>query len=80
MKTVNALLFGFAFVLAFRVDAPAYAYLDPGTGSMIMQMVLGGIAGALVIGRLYWRRIKGFFGGKPPGRQDQEFSRNSDAK
>lgn len=37
---------------------PAYAYLDPGTGAMILQIVLGGIAGALMVGKLYWHKIK----------------------
>lgn len=41
---------------------PAYAYLDPGTGSIILQMLLGGVAGAVVIGRLYWHRLLAFFG------------------
>ena len=26
---------------------PAYAYIDPGTGSMLIQMAIAGIAGAL---------------------------------
>lgn len=42
---------------------PAHAYLDPGTGSMILQLLLGGIAGALVVGKLYFERIKLFFAG-----------------
>ncbi|MHA1543985.1 MAG: hypothetical protein ACTSU8_02500 [Alphaproteobacteria bacterium] len=37
---------------------PAHAYLDPGTGAMILQIVLGGIAGALMVGKLYWHKIK----------------------
>lgn len=41
---------------------PAYAYLDPGTGSMLLQLVLGGVAGAAVAARLYWQRIKSLLG------------------
>lgn len=40
---------------------PAYAYLDPGTGSMILQVVLGGIAGAAVMLKLYWGQFKALF-------------------
>jgi len=29
---------------------------------MILQGLLAGIAGALVVGRLYWMRVKQFFG------------------
>ena len=36
------------------------AYLDPGTGSFVLQAVLAGFVGALAIGRLYWRRFKSF--------------------
>jgi hypothetical protein len=38
----------------------AFAYLDAGTGSMILQLVLGGFAGLLVILKLYWRNFKAF--------------------
>jgi hypothetical protein len=39
---------------------PAWAYLDPGTGSMMLQLLLGGIAGAMVVGKLYWHRFREF--------------------
>jgi hypothetical protein len=42
-------------------SAPAYAYLDPGTGSMMLQLMLGGVAGAVVVGKLYFRRATDFF-------------------
>jgi hypothetical protein len=35
-------------------------YLDPGSGSMILQAVVGGIAAAAVMGKLYWRRFLQF--------------------
>ena len=33
------------------------AYLDPGTGSMVVQLVVGGVAAAGVAAKLYWRRL-----------------------
>jgi hypothetical protein len=36
---------------------PAEAYLDANTGSLILQLLLGGMAGIAVIGKLYWHRI-----------------------
>jgi hypothetical protein len=39
---------------------PVEAYLDPATGSMILQGLLAGIAGAFVVLRLYWKRFKAF--------------------
>ena len=32
-------------------------YLDPGSGSIILQAVVGGLAAAAVMGKLYWRRF-----------------------
>jgi hypothetical protein len=37
------------------------AYLDAGSGSMIMQALAGGVAGIAVVGKLYWRRLKSVF-------------------
>jgi len=33
------------------------AYLDPGSGSMIMQLLVGGVAAAAVALKLYWYRL-----------------------
>jgi hypothetical protein len=41
--------------------APAHAYLDPTTGSILLQGLLAGLAGVVVVLRLYWARVKAFF-------------------
>jgi len=46
----------------FMSERPAHAYMDPGSGSMFLQLVLGGAAGIALICKLYWRRFLGFFG------------------
>ena len=33
------------------------AYLDPGSGSMLLQAIVGGAAAVGVVGKLYWRRL-----------------------
>lgn len=45
---------------AFGV-ATAQAYLDPGTGSMILQAIIGAVAGALIVIKLYWYKLVSFF-------------------
>lgn len=65
---------------SFAVTAPAYAYLDPGTGSMLLQLLLGGVAGALVVGKLYWARIKSFFGLGPPSGPSQDPAASNDGE
>jgi hypothetical protein len=36
---------------------PLLGYLDPGSGSIILQAVVGGVAAAAVMGKFYWRRL-----------------------
>ncbi len=36
----------------------AFAYLDPGTGSMLLQVILGGIAAVGVAVKLYWHKLR----------------------
>ena len=40
---------------------PALAYLDPFTGSALLQLTLGAIAGLMVAAKLYWMKIKQFW-------------------
>ena len=43
------------------VEAPVLAYLDAGTGSMLLQILLGGFAALGVVARLYWHRVNALF-------------------
>jgi hypothetical protein len=36
------------------------AYLDPGSGSMILQIIAGGLAAVAVTAKLYWNRLLRF--------------------
>lgn len=51
-----------AVVWLLLVARPAHAYLDPASGSILLQLVLGGVAGVALILKLYWRKIRGLFG------------------
>lgn len=37
------------------------AYLDPGSGSYLIQLLIGGVVGILFLLKVYWRRIVSFF-------------------
>jgi len=37
------------------------AYLDPGSGSFILQLLLAALVGSLFILKTYWKRIISFF-------------------
>jgi hypothetical protein len=42
------------------ITAATLAYLDPGSASIILQMIAGGLAALAVTVKLFWRRILRF--------------------
>jgi hypothetical protein len=51
-------------LLAF--PGQAHAYLDPASGSILLQVVLGGVAGAGLLVKLYWHKLLRFVGLRRP--------------
>ncbi len=60
-----------ATILVGILAIPAYAYIDPGTGSYILQMALAFLLGALFALKMFWQNVKAFF--------VRVFSRRSDS-
>jgi hypothetical protein len=52
----------FVYLAVFPTDA--FAYLDPGTGSLFVQSLIAALAAVGYGLRVYWSRIRGWF--KPP--------------
>ena len=50
----------------------AAAYIDPGTGSYILQMVMGGVLAGLFAIKIYWNKIITAFRKKPPEEKKDE--------
>ena len=48
----------------FSTQTIAHAYIDPGTGTIILQALIGGIVAGSAAVSLYWRKIKSFFSKK----------------
>jgi hypothetical protein len=46
---------------------PAEAYLDPGTGSYVFQMVAAALVSVGFLARAYWHRVRGFFARRDRG-------------
>lgn len=44
------------------LPVPAFAYLDPGTGSLLVQGLIAAIAGGLMFVRGKWLFVKDLFG------------------
>ena len=52
------------------ISTPAFAYLDPGTGSLIIQAIIGGIAAFGLTVKIYWYKLRMIFGRKSGGKED----------
>jgi hypothetical protein len=48
------------FLVLAAVPSSAFAYIDPGTGSMALQALLAIAAGVAVAVKAYWHRIQLF--------------------
>jgi len=62
MKRFKQLKMTFIIFGLFYLIFPqtAFAYLDPGSGSFILQLLIGGILGASLAIKIFWRKIKAF--------------------
>ncbi len=49
-------------ILLLLMFTDAVAYLDPGTGSMLLQVILGGVAAVAVAIKLYWHKVRAALG------------------
>ena len=48
-------------LLLLLASQPAFAYLDPSTGSMVVSAIVGIFASIALAVKTYWYKIKGFF-------------------
>jgi hypothetical protein len=63
----------FVTTLLVSVSLPAYAYIDPGTGSLIIQAIIGAVAAIGVTIKIFWHRLKIFFsGGSKKGEKEKK--------
>ena len=49
------------FALLTSLSSPAYAYIDPATGSIIVQSVIAAVASWVAYSKLFASRIREFF-------------------
>jgi hypothetical protein len=47
-------------------------YLDPGSGSILLQILLAALLGAGVLLRSQWAKIKSLFGRKDAAKKDED--------
>jgi hypothetical protein len=53
-------------VFLLTTPSDAFAYLDPGTGSMILQALIGGGMAAAYFLRRHWQALRSRLTGRPP--------------
>jgi hypothetical protein len=66
MMLRRALRIGFVLAACLSITSPAYAYLDPGTGSMLLSAVIGVAAAVALAVKMFWYRLVGLFRGPRP--------------
>ncbi len=55
-------------------------YFDPGTGSLVIQLVLGVLLAVGLAVRIYWRKIRALFGAKSVEKNESSQDEADDAK
>lgn len=62
MKCFRRLIMRVVVLALFYLIFPqkAYAYLDPGTGSYILQLIIAALIGGLFAVKIFWNKIKIF--------------------
>lgn len=62
-----------ALLFLLLLTQPAYAYIDPASGSMALQLLVAAVAGALVTLKIYWQKVRSLFGaGKSVAKEESE--------
>jgi hypothetical protein len=60
-------------IFRFRI---MLSYLDAGTGSLIIQMLIGGLAGILLALKLFWHKIVRIFKHDNSGKKEKKAGDN----
>jgi hypothetical protein len=60
------------FLLLGSLSSPAYAYLDPATGSIIVQSVIAAVASWVMYSKMFASRVRDFFSRRAKGRKSND--------
>ena len=63
-NSVSNLKFLCLIVSLILYTSPTYAYMDPGTGSILIQGLIAGFAAVISFLSIYWQKVKVFFNKK----------------
>jgi hypothetical protein len=65
-RTLQVIVLMVAFV---SIAGPAHAYLDPGTGSMLLSALIGVVAAVALALKMFWYQLAGWVRGSKRGSQ-----------
>ena len=57
LRNINWLVLGMIIIGGFYLQ-DAYAYIDPGSGSMVIQVIIGALVGVGITLKIYWYKFK----------------------
>ena len=69
-ELLSALFLAVLFFLL--LPGQAHAYIDPGSGSLIWQVLIAGLLSGLVLVKTYWHRIRRLITGQEPAKVEDE--------
>jgi len=71
LKIEAPVLLFLALLFLLALERSAFAYLDPGTGSYVFQIIIAGIVGSLFAVKMFWKRFIGFFKNDPVRKKEK---------
>ena len=63
-------VFLFLFCLFTLLARDSHAYIDPGSGSYVLQLIVASFFAVVFTVKMFWRNIKAFFSGADGKKQD----------
>ena len=52
----------YSSILYFALATPAYAYIDPGSGSYVLQLLVASLLAGLFAVEVFWSKVRDFGG------------------
>jgi hypothetical protein len=71
-KHFVGLFIGLGLLLSFFPPGAKAAYLDPGSGSFLIQIIVASLVGVSFFAKMFWKNIKLFFSNIFAKKPDQE--------
>ena len=75
---MDRILLGFMGMPVLSIIPNIILYIDPGTGSIILQAVAAAVAGIAIAAKVYWHRIINFFGPRQHIKSDPPVKQTDD--